>query len=669
MVLKSEHNKSFLDIAGEAEYKEHIYFVGPANVGKSCLFSAITKKFAMVSNYPGTTVEITQTEFDGKLWIDTPGIYGLVPGSEEEAVAIRMLLENTDSKILLVLDARNLLRGISLFLALSELKHRFIIALNMHDEASDAGFDIDSAALGLILGVPVVPTVAVTRQGIRELTARFSQASYASLKMQETYSIETAISNVQKSFESETHSRVRARLALCGFVDVISKKNEEEIQSAKQSLISYYGKSVVTLFAESRNELARFIADSVTVQRGRNPKRIVRIFGDAAMHSVWGWPILAIVLFVMYQIVGVFAAGKVVNVIESVFFGEWILPFVSKLFELMPNSIIKSFLYAPEGAAGTGLLIGQYGLFSMGITYAIAIVLPVVFFFFLLFSIMEDTGYLPRLVVMLDKLFRRIGLNGRAVLPMILGLGCDTMATMTTRILPTKKERVLVTFLLALAVPCSAQLGVLAALAASLSARAIAVWFTVMLIVIFITGWIGSKIIPGKPAPMIFEIPPLRIPKISNIAAKTVARSEWYLREAVPLFILGTFFLWLLDALHLLRLIEKAMAPVVVGLLGLPESAARAFLMGFLRRDYGAAGLYDIFKNSAVNGVYPQGVEAQIIVSIVTITLFIPCVANFFVIGKERGIKSALLIVFLTTAIALFCGTCTRLFLIAAGWA
>jgi ferrous iron transport protein B len=230
-----------------------------------------------------------------------------------------------------------------------------------------------------------------------------------------------------------------------------------------------------------------------------------------------------------------------------------------------------------------------------------------------------------------------MGLNGKAVLPMVLGLGCDTMATMTARIMETRKERVIVTLLLALAVPCSAQMAVIFAMTGSLSTGA-NLWFAgTILAVIFLVGWLAAKVLPGRGSDFMLELPPLRIPQASNIAVKTLARIEWYLREALPLFVVGTLILWGLDRFGGLSFLERAASPVVVGLLDLPKEAASAFILGFLRRDYAAAGLFQHFQPAMQAGTMTWNMEVQVTVALVTITLFIPCIANFFMILKERG--------------------------------
>jgi len=347
-------------------------------------------------------------------------------------------------------------------------------------------------------------------------------------------------------------------------------------------------------------------------------------FGQWAMHPVWGIPILLMTLFLTYKIVGEFGAGTCVDFLESTVFGGYINPLLTKIVYFFTDSQLIQ-----------DLLIGEYGLFTMAITYAIAIVLPIVGFFFLIFGLMEDSGYMPRLAIMVNRLFKMIGLNGTAVLPMILGLGCATMATLTARILPSKKERIIVTLLLALAIPCSAQLGVIFGETSMISPMATFIWTGVIIFVIFVVGFFSSLVIPGKKSDFILETPPIRLPKFSNIAIKTFARLEWYLKEAVPLFMLGTIILFILDKAGALTMIENAAAPLVVNLLGLPKEVAGAFVLGFLRRDYAAVL---IVKGGNLDPV-------QMLVALVTITLFVPCVANLFIMIKERGLKTAMIIV------------------------
>jgi ferrous iron transport protein B len=296
-------------------------------------------------------------------------------------------------------------------------------------------------------------------------------------------------------------------------------------------------------------------------------------------------------------------------------------------------------------------LVGEYGVITMALSYGFAIVLPIVTTFFLLFSMLEDSGYLSRLAVMVNRIFRAMGLNGKAVLPMVLGLGCDTMATMTTRILETRKERVITTLLLALAVPCSAQLGVLMAMTARVSWGAAAFWVALMVAIAFVVGWLAAKLHGGASSDFVLELPPMRQPELGNVTIKTLARLEWYLKEVIPLFVLGTAILFFFDKLNLLEKITSLGEPIVTGWLGLPRETANAFLIGFLRRDYGAVYLLD-----AATGPNATLSPHQILVSMVTITLFMPCIATLFMIARELGKRTAAAITVFVFVFAFFVG-------------
>jgi ferrous iron transport protein B len=429
----------------------------------------------------------------------------------------------------------------------------------------------------------------------------------------------------------------------------LSTADLARIDEAGRRLAARYPESLRFVVARQRLAAVDRLHDAV-VSRGdaSASSGLARRLGAWATHPVLGIPVLLGVLFAAYQFVGVFGAGTAVDFLESVVFKGYLVPWVEAAVRwLVPAGAAQEFLVGPAGTAPmehAGFLVGKYGIVSMGLSYGMAIVLPIVATFFIAFSLLEDSGYLPRLAVMVNRVFKWMGLNGKAVLPMVLGLGCDTMATMTARIMETRKERVIVTLLLALGVPCSAQLAVIFAMLAGVSPGAAAWFFAAIAAVLFLVGWLAARVIPGRGSDFMLELPPIRLPQAGNVAVKTLARIEWYLREALPLFVLGTLILWGLDRVGGLAVLERVAAPVVVGLLQLPKEAASAFILGFLRRDYAAAGLFVHYEPAMKAGAMTREMNIEVTVALVTITLFIPCIANFFMILKERGWKTGLAI-------------------------
>jgi ferrous iron transport protein B len=358
----------------------------------------------------------------------------------------------------------------------------------------------------------------------------------------------------------------------------------------------------------------------------------------AVREPLTGLPILALVLYALYLFVGVFGAQVLVGLVEHRVFGDLINPGATALVNrVVPWAMARDFL------------VGEFGLITMGLTYAIAIVLPVVATFFLMFGWLEDSGYIPRLAIFSDRIFRSMGLNGKAVLPMVLGLGCDTMATMTTRILGTPKERLIAIVLLALGIPCSAQLATILGILGGISFAALVTLFGVVLVQMFLVGFLAARVLPGERSDFILELPPIRLPGMRNLLAKTLQRIRWYLGEAVPLFLIGTALLFVLDRTGALARVTAFARPVVTGLLGLPPALAQVFVMGFLRRDYGAAGLFQLAHTGGLTGT-------QAVVALTVMTLFVPCVANFLMIVKEQGARTGLVILAFISVVAIATG-------------
>lgn len=628
--------------------RKTLVLVGNPNVGKSVIFGRLTGKYATVSNYPGTTVEVSSgvSWLVGEPWriVDTPGVNSLYPSSEDERVTRDFLLKDRPDVVLNVLDSKNLSRGLMTTLELVEFGIPLVVVLNLADEALDRGIEVDATALARRLGVPVVQTVATTGEGMTELKRAVERATAAPISSSDSADIRGSLEALDPLFGKDFLGSRAVRLALLAGDDTVltwggagsaTGISEATLYTAGEKERSRFARPPRQILFEGREARVREICAEVLSVRGRLAPRISQRLGVWALRPWPGFLIAAIVLYAVYQFVGVFGAGTAVNFLEGTVFGEWITPGATWVVEkVLPWTFTRD------------ILVGPYGVISMAFSYAFALILPIVATFFLAFGLLEDSGYLPRLSVLLDRVFRLMGLNGRAVLPMILGLGCDTMATMTTRILDTKKERIIVTLLLALTVPCSAQLAVILGMAAGLSPKVLGVWLFVLVGTTLATGWGASKILPGARSTFLMEIPPIRRPLFRNIWMKMQVRLAWYLKEVVPLFVYGTLGLFFLDRWGLLKMAERGFAPVVQSWLGLPAQATEAFLIGFLRRDYGAAGLYTLQKAGFLD-------LRQVTVSLVLITLFMPCVAQWLMMFKERGWKGALTITVAVLGVAL----------------
>jgi ferrous iron transport protein B len=609
-----------------SQQEQPLLLIGNPNVGKSLLFGCLTNRYVTVSNYPGTTVEITTAKAtiagEPRLVVDTPGTNGLTPHSDDERVTRDMLITSPGADVLQVGDMSNMRRTVLLSLQIAEHEVPFTLCLNMSDEARERDSEIDPSTISSALGVPVVATSALRRWNLERLKREALQPKRAKVNVVYPDAIEQGVARV---IDEIACSRGIGLSILSGDETLkphLPEASLPDLDRIRADVQRALAQPLSVIIANARVAAVDRILGSAGAKSQQTKSNFRDWLGVMSMHPIWGVPILLGVLYVAWLFVGNFGAGFLVDLVESKIFGEHINVWATAAVE---------WTRAPKFLQD--LLVGEYGIITMAITYAIAIVLPVVITFFLFFGVLEDSGYLPRLAVMLNRIFRRMGLNGKAVLPMVLGLGCDTMATLTTRIMETKKEATIVTLLLALGVPCSAQLGVIMAMLGPLAPAATMLWLGVIVGTIFVVGYLASKVVPGESGDFILEIPPVRVPKLSNIVIKVLARTEWYLKEAVPLFILGTLLLYLLDAFHLLTSIQKVLEPVIVGALGLPKEAANAFVIGFLRRDYGAAGLFHMQQQGQLDGI-------QTVVALTTITLFIPCIANFLVIIKERGRKS-----------------------------
>ncbi len=689
----------------EGEGGKAVLLVGNPNVGKSVIFSYLTGRYTVVSNYPGTTVEISRGNTGQKNnieTIDTPGINSLFPASEDERVTRDLIFEYRSATVIQVADAKNIDRALLLTTQLAETGCRMILVLNMMDEARQRGIEIDTARLSSILGIEVIETVAVEKRGLSRISGAIAAGSARVPSIRVAYP-DLMENTIRKAVEVlpglERYGRFGVLTLATGDTGLFD--NDDAIDRRRmENLVAGIGTDEEKLaapfsyhIAKARRLVVKEILGSVVRKKGRiRPDNrfdfrkyapaatilaltvvLVALSGMKALseaglfptlpvlsalilfvtiagaeridrwtlHPVYGLLFLAAVIYLIYQLVGVFAAGTLVDFIQVNLFDRMLIPLVERM---TGEGFIRD------------LLAGQYGLVSMGLSYSISIVLPIVVVFFTVFGLLEDTGYFPRLTVLTNNGFRMAGLNGKATLPVVLGFGCVTMAILASRILETKKERIIVITLLSLAIPCSAQLGVTMALMSAISITAV---LTIMLIIVsefMMVGAILGRYLKGKTSDFILELPPLRVPRASNIALKTGARARWFLVEAVPYFLAATLVIFVLERTGAMVLVYKTVEPVIKGVLGLPVETASAFIVGFFRRDYGAAGLYRIWQDGLLTG-------NQVVVALTVMSLFLPCLASLIVMIKEIGIKYATIIFFFVMTMSIASGGLLNLLL------
>jgi ferrous iron transport protein B len=544
--------------------------VGNPNVGKSAIFSELSGTYAEVSNFPGTTVEAMSGRWNGRPMLDAPGTYGLGEHSEEERITTDLV--KRAATIVNVVDAAHLDRDLFLTLQLAETGVPMVVALNLMDEARQAGNAPDAAELERRLGVPVVPTVAVSGEGLNELAAAITAARPGTWSMN-------------------------------GADDPARRRAADEL---------YAG--VVT-----GEQKQRWLADWLS---------------RASVTLHWGIPMIVLALTGIYYLVGVAVAQHLVTFTETRLGQEMWEPFIRSVFDL-----------TGIGGPIREIMVGEFGLLSMTVTYILFLLAPLVAAFYFALALLEDSGFLPRVATLVDRLLGAIGLNGRAVIPIILGFGCVTMGTITTRLLATKREKTIATALLNFAIPCSAQLAVIAALLAGFGGGWVFAYAAIIFAMLVFVGTVLDRMIPGVSTPLLIELPPLRWPRPRAVLKKTWTKGFWFMQEATPWFAAGALIVSVLQVTGGLALWERAFRPVMTGWLQLPAESARAIVMGLVRRDYGAAGLYDM------------GLTApQALIALVVITLFVPCVASIMVMAKEHGGRTAVRIWLGTWVVAFLIG-------------
>ncbi|KAK3604956.1 hypothetical protein CHS0354_000620 [Potamilus streckersoni] len=636
-----------------------LILVGNPNVGKSTIFNYLTKLYVDVSNYPGTTLDITSGRYQDFTIVDTPGVYGISSFNDEEKITRDIVLNG--GIIVNVIDATTLERDLFLTLQLIDMDLPMVVALNMIDKLDAIGETIDAQKLEKLLGVPVIPISATSPRTMKQLETALSYACSGCKYLK-------LCTEIQTMCEAHSISYAECLLLLEGD-DITQKKNALILTPQRRNEI----------YVERRNRVNDIIAQ-VVKKNGKTKLTSVisNKIGSWSIHPMTGIPILIFSLWLVYEVIGVFVAQRVVGHTEAEFGNKLWEPAVKHVFakftpvsitanvldendELLENkqfdfpdgtsanperlselnryiegkNVLQDFAFSQDTFLGKFSVVfaGEFGILTMTVTYLLFLLLPLVVGFYLMLAILEDCGYLPRLATLTDRMLNSIGLNGKAIIPIILGFGCVTMATITTRLLNTSREKTIAASVLNFAIPCSAQLAVITALLAQAGGGYLLAFFLIILTVLAVIGTVVNSILPGKSSSLLLDLPAMRLPRMSNVLKKTRIKTVSFMKEATPWFMFGAAIISVFEVTGILQLWIKAFEPITTLWLDLPKEAAQAFVMGIVRRDFGAAGLLDL-------PMTPN----QILVSLVVITLFVPCVASIMALVKERGWKEATLI-------------------------
>ncbi|NLE66479.1 MAG: ferrous iron transporter B [Lentisphaerae bacterium] len=542
---------------------KRILLMGNPNVGKSAVFSRLTGARVISSNYPGTTVEFTQGVMnigeEKALLIDVPGAYDLEATSQAEAIAIGMLREG--DVVINVVDATNLERGLGLTLRLLEKKTRMLVALNMWDEARHKGIAIDVAKLESALGVPVVPIVAISGEGIKALVVRIPEARAADVP-----------------------------------------ERPEAVHWA---------------------EIGRIVAATQSVTHRH--RTFLEALGDASVRPFAGIFIAALIMIASFGAVRFIGETLIGALCEPLFEGLW-KPLMMRLSQaLRPGSLLHGIVIG-KLVDGDVDFVQSFGLLTTGLFVPLGMVLPYVFSFYVVLGFLEDFGYLPRLAVLLDTMMHRMGLHGWAIIPSLLGLGCNVPGILAIRILETRRERFIAATIISIGVPCAALQAMIWGLLGRHGGRYVLIVYGTLFLAWAVLGRFLNLVLKGRSPELIMEIPPYRLPSPRVLARKVWMRMAAFLREAVPVVMLGVLIVNALYFLGVFDAVAEWTAPVMTRVLGLPKEAVAAMAVGFLRKDV-AVGMLGALDMTA----------GQLTVAVTVLAMFFPCIASFVVLWKELG--------------------------------
>jgi len=618
-----------------------IVITGLPNTGKSQVFNNLTGQYTIVSNYAFTTVEMrtAQCQIHAQLYeiTDTPGLHCLYIHSEEELMVRDMLLSKKPDVLIQCIDANRLKQSLTLTADLLELGIPMVISLNAVDETAQKGMWIDFRALARYLGVPVVESVATHGIGTEDLKKAITQAGRSKVPIKYGDILEQGIRGIESILPKEfSFGRKSAILMLLNDPYILNffKKNysQDLVDQLTQQIAlvkNQYGNNINWLVNSKRNKWIEEIVENVVKKQQLFLGGFSNTFAQLSRHPIYGIPILSGILYLMYFLV-VNVANEMAGWMDTTL---W-TPVADQISNLVPSLFWNDFL------------IGDYGVLSLGVANAFITVLPILSVFFLAFSMLEDSGYIPNLCVLVKRVFDKVGLSGGSIMSLVLGFGCKTMATLTTKSLRSKKEKYIAIYLIAFAIPCAPQMGLNMSILGRLGPRAFIIAFSSLLLFEIGVGLILNKILKeDKKSDFMQELPAIRLPNPKAVLTKTYYRLYWFLQEAVPLFIYAALALFVIDRVGILDALKNALSPIINGFLGLPSEMVDALLLTMARHEAAAGMIIKLIEQGKLNYV-------QCIVAVTITTMFVPCFANIVSMIKELGAKTAITMVMIINSSA-----------------
>ncbi len=609
-----------------------IAILGLPNTGKSQIFNNLTGQYTLVANYPFTTIEIKRAicNIKGNQYevLDTPGLHCLYIHSEEEIMVRDMLFSEQPDIIIQCIDANRLKQSLTLTADLLELNIPMIISLNAIDETSKQGMKIDTKSLRNILGVSIVESVAIKGIGTEELKQAILAPKAGTPKVSYGDIIEKGILTIQEKLpEDIPYKRKAAILILLNdkfwikyLNNNYSKDIIETLKNEAYKINRQLRGNISYIINNRRNVWINKTIAATVKKEGTMPAGFAQTFAKMSRHPFYGIPILLFFLTVTFYLI-IFVAGTIEKWMNVII----VVPVINLISYIIPNGFWYDFL------------IGHYGILTLGLFNAIVTVLPILSVFFLMFSFLEDIGYIPNLCVLVKRIFEKIGLTGKSIMPVILGFGCKTMATLVTRGLKSKKEKFIAVYLIAFAIPCSAQLAIDMAILGRIGFKAFLIAYGVLAFVEIAAGFILNKILKDdNKSCFIQELPAIRMPSLKVILTKVYYRLYWFLKEAVPIFISAAILLFLCEKTGILLAIKNLLRPIVVGWLGLPVNIVDVLILTLARHEAAAGLLLHMVDAGALTYI-------QCIVSVVITTMFVPCFANIVAMCKEMGTRRGIL--------------------------